>query len=440
MTSHFGTDGIRGRAGTFLTAELALRAGGGFAATLQGRSALPAVAVGSDTRLSSPMLRSALIAGLTQGGCTVLDLGIVPTPVVPFMMLARKASGGVMITASHNPVADNGIKFFGRDGYKIGSEVEKAIERAINGGAVPASEFGGIEELDAGEPYLGYLKKTVKAAGNGPGLKLVLDCAYGAAAALAPQAFEQAGFEVEAINAQFDGARINVNCGATDLATLSAKVRKAKADLGLAFDGDGDRVLAVDHEGRPVSGDKIIALLATRIPAYKKQGMVVMTHMTNLGVEEELARQGVRMLRTEVGDIQVLAAMRREGLHLGGEQSGHVIMSDLSTSGDGIMTGLRLADVVRKAKRPLADLAAQFPEYSQQLTNLPVQDKESWRTNKPLAKELQRIRSTYSDVRFYLRPSGTESLIRVLTESRDAERCRQGNAAACQLLKDFNGG
>jgi phosphoglucosamine mutase len=443
MTSHFGTDGIRGRAGVTLTVELALRAASGFASVLprkgEGR---PVVVLGRDPRLSSPALAAATSAGLLQAGCDVVDLGIVPTPVVPFAMRARKAAGGVMITASHNPVPDNGIKFFGADGFKISEREEATIDKAIVSGSLPraASEFGVSGNSDPTEAYLAYLRSAVRNRTNGHTLRIVLDCANGSTSELAPRAFDNAGFVVETINSRFDGRRINVNCGATYLRPLAAQVKRSRADFGLAFDGDGDRVLAVDHLGRQVSGDKIIALLALNIKSYRQQGAVVMTQMTNLGVEEALAREGVRMLRTEVGDVQVLAAMRREGLALGGEQSGHVIMLDLATSGDGILTGLRLAEVVRKAKQPLAGLAARFPEYPQKLTNLALRDKEAWRRSKTLQGELSRIRKGFPDVRFYLRPSGTEDLIRVLTESRDAGRCLQGNAAACDALREWNGG
>jgi phosphoglucosamine mutase len=445
MTSHFGTDGIRGRAGEKLTAELALRAAGGFAqgiAKHAARAGRATVVVGCDPRLSSPMLVAATTAGLLQAGCDVLDLGIVPTPVVPFKLLARKAGGGIMITASHNPVPDNGIKFFGADGFKIGTDVEAAIEHAIDKGTghLANADFGTVVSLDAQPAYLAFLRKVVRSASNGHTLRIVLDCACGATSELAPRAFEQAGFEIDVINGRFDGSRINVNSGATDLQMLASRVKKTKADLGLAFDGDGDRVLAVDHLGRAVSGDKIIALMATRIKAYRDQGAVVMTQMTNLGVEETLGRQGVHLHRTEVGDIQVLKGMQAAGLSLGGEQSGHVIMLDLATSGDGILTGLRLADLVRKAKRPLAELVADFPEFPQKLTNLQLRDKEAWRRSKALTRELARVRSSYPDVRFYLRPSGTENLIRVLTESRSAEQCTLGNEAACRALRDWNSG
>jgi phosphoglucosamine mutase len=356
--------------------------------------------------------------------------------------VARKASGGIMITASHNPVPDNGIKFFAGDGYKINSEIEASIEGAINKGA-PGSDnptFGTLTYLDARPGYLVYLQKIVRRSGNGHNIRIVLDCAYGATSELAPQAMEQAGFEIDVINGTFDGSRINVKCGATHLDALAARVKKNGADMGLAYDGDGDRVLAVDHLGRPVSGDKIIALLALRLRSYRKQGAVVMTQMTNLGVEEALEREGVRMHRTEVGDIQVLAGMRREGLNLGGEQSGHVIMSDVATSGDGILTGLRLADVVRRLHKPLAELVASFPEYPQMLTNLELRDKAAWKKDKPLAGKLNRIHKLFPDVRFYLRPSGTENLMRILTESRSSQRCREGNEAVVRALKEWNGG
>lgn len=346
-----------------------------------------------------------------------------------------------MITASHNPVPDNGIKFFGGDGYKISSQVEADIEAAINGEAVIREpSFGKVELFDAASGYLAYLRKIVRSSGNGHNLRLVLDCAHGATSELAPLAMQQAGFEVHVINGSFDGSRINVKCGATHLEALAAHVKKTKADMGLAYDGDGDRVLAVDHLGHSVSGDKIIALLALRIKTYRQQGAVVMTQMTNLGVEEALAREGVRMHRTEVGDIQVLAGMQREGLHLGGEQSGHVIMRDMATSGDGILTGLRLADIVRRAKKPLAELVAPFSEYPQKLTNLELRDKAAWRKDRPLGTKLAKIHRSYPDVRFYLRPSGTENLMRVLTESRDAQRCLESNDAVVRALKEWNGG
>jgi phosphoglucosamine mutase len=247
-------------------------------------------------------------------------------------------------------------------------------------------------------------------------------------------AFDKAGFNVEAVNCEFDGSRVNVNCGATDLSHLSRQVRKSKADVGLAFDGDGDRVKAVDEYGHEVSGDRIIALFATRLPRYRKQGAAVMTQMTNMGVEEELLKRGIKLIRTEVGDIQVLTAMRRHKLNLGGEQSGHIILRDKVPSGDGILVGLQLAAMVRSLQQPLSSLVANFVEFPQKLVNLRVRDRLAWRNDKKFNHEYKKLRNKYTDVRFYLRPSGTEDVVRVLTESRLPERCEAANAVLCEAL------
>ncbi len=441
LTRYFGTDGIRGHAGEFLTPELVQRAAYGYAATLGGKRygnrRRPLVAVGEDSRLSSPMLRCAVVSGLNYGGCDALLLGCVPTPVVVYSVLQRKLAGGVMVTASHNPVGDNGVKFFAGNGLKIAPEAEQAIE-AVLGGASPrvAEElyFGQSQACDPQPEYLNYLQQAVKLPAKLKPLRIVLDCANGATAMLAPPAFAQAGFAVESINAKFDGAKVNVRCGATDLTALCLSVQRAGADLGLAFDGDGDRVLAVDELGQPVNGDKLIALLALRLPRYRKSGAVVMTQMTNLGIEQELEKKGIHMVRTDVGDVLVMRALLEQGLLLGGEQSGHVIQRDLLPAGDGILAGLQFAAVVASAAQPLSELAGQFPEFPQRLTNLRVQDKYAWQRDKRVARQLQAVERKYPQVRFYLRPSGTEPLIRVLTEAADAGQCEQSNADACAVL------
>jgi phosphoglucosamine mutase len=447
LTSHFGTDGIRGRAGSVLTTDLAHLAAFGFATRAPAKGAYsakrPMAVLGRDSRQSSPMLAGAVASGLMVGGWDVLDLGIVPTPLVPFEILRRGFAGGVMITASHNPVHDNGVKFFSADGRKISEALEERIEQVIEAGQARVNaetwRFGALSEHDASEEYLRFAIRASGGTARPRGMRLVLDCAHGAACVLAPQAFERCGFGVQTICGSFDGARINVKCGATHLEALSRAVRRSKADFGLAFDGDADRVLAVDQEGRAVSGDKIIGLLATRIPRYKKQGGVVMTHMTNLGVEEALARRGVVMHRTDVGDAKVAATMSRLKLDLGGEQSGHVIMRDLLPSGDGILTGLRFACLVRASGKTLAELAGEFPEYPQLLTNLAVDDKSGWQGDKRLGKRLSEIRAQYRQARFYIRPSGTENLLRVLTESREKAICLAANEAACGALLEWDG-
>lgn len=444
MQRHFGTDGIRGRAGESLNPELAVRAAYGFTRTV-GRTKLkyqregrPLIYAGCDPRLSSPMLKAAVCSGIALGGCDVIDVGIVPTPLIPFMVLSDKAAGGVMITASHNPVEDNGIKFFNADGVKINAQDERRIEEVITSpGRLKISReiaYGEFHYQDPTADYLAFVRQALRLRPNGNGFKIVLDCAHGATCQLAPAAFKRAGFKVDIIHGEFDGHNVNVRCGATDLNDLSAAVAGSKANMGLAFDGDGDRVLAVDESGRPVSGDKIIALFSTRLKRYREAGAVVMTHMTNVGVENALAGSGVRMVRTEVGDSNVLRAMVRRRLNLGGEQSGHIIMRDKLPGGDGILVGLQLASLVRTARNPLSRLIAGFTEYPQILTNLKVKDKLSWQDDQSFERRMKKLQARYADARFYLRPSGTEDVVRVLTEACDPEICSASNEAACGLF------
>ena len=450
MGRFFGTDGIRGRAGDKLSPELVVRAAFGFTKVLrQGRRTYarhdrPWIIVGTDSRVSSPMLKAAVTSGLAFGGCDVVDLGTVPTPLVPFTLLEQQAAGGVMITASHNPIEDNGVKFFGGDGLKIGAQQERSIEDTINTPGrlkVPKEiGFGALQSMDAGPAYLKFLASSLRSRANGRAVKVLLDCAHGATCALAPRAFDQAGFAVDCIHDTFDGYQVNVKCGATDLLELGERVRNGRYEFGLAFDGDGDRVLAVDEKGRAVSGDKIIALMGTRLKRYRDQGAVVMTHMTNIGVELALNRRGVKMVRTEVGDINVLRTMNKRRLSLGGEQSGHIIMLDRLPGGDGILAGLQLAMVIRSAKRPLGDLVADFEEFPQVLTNLTVRDKLGWQDNKGFIRSLDALKSRYRDVRFYMRPSGTEDVVRVLTEAGDPGVCRTSNAEACALFLEWDKG
>lgn len=447
MSQYFGTDGIRGKAGYTLCPELALRAAYGFTLSIPKKHRYRAsgradVVVGSDSRLSSPMIKAAVLSGLGLGGVDAVDLGIVPTPVVPFMLLRRKALGGVMITASHNPVGDNGIKFFSVDGIKLKPRHECEIEKVIDAKDYVRTNagpyFGEIEPCAATEEYLAFLRTALKSKSRKQRISVVLDCAAGATCELAPLAFENAGYRVTAINAQFNGARVNVRSGATHLSGLARAVRRAGADLGLGFDGDGDRVLAVDELGGEVNGDRIIALLATRLKRYRSERAVVMTQMSNLGVELALKDRGIAMVRTEVGDINVLAAMRRRKLHLGGEQSGHIIMSDRLQAGDGILAGLQLADIVSNSMAPLSEIAAEFPLYPQRLTNLKVSDKAAWRQDKKLAAQLKTIAREFSDVRIYIRPSGTEDVVRLLTEAEDSGRCNSSNAYICEAFQAWD--
>jgi len=448
MQRYFGTDGIRGRAGEKLCPELALRAAYGFAIQIASkgrrgkRRNRARIAVGCDSRLSSPMLTSAVNAGLTLAGCDVLDLGLVPTPVVPLEVLRVAAAGGVMVTASHNPVPDNGIKLFGSTGAKVSATCERAIERFIDEPgrrqAADVVHYGVVIPTDATDSYLAFTRRAIPARSGQPRLRIVLDCAHGATSFLARPAFEAAGHTVYTINADADGSRVNVRCGATDLSPVRRGVREHHADLGLAFDGDGDRVKAVDEKGHEASGDKIIALFATRLRRYRSQGAVVMTQMSNAGVEQALRERGVRMVRTDVGDIHVLAAMRRRRLNLGGEQSGHIIMRDKAPTGDGILAGLQLAQIMRTSGLPLSALLRGFNEYPQLLTNISVVDKEAWRGDKELLADLAAIRKRYAGVRLYIRPSGTEDVMRVLAEAQDPVQCQQAHGAACQAFQEWD--
>lgn len=447
MSQYFGTDGIRGEAGNTLCPELALRAAYGFALLLPKQYRYRAsnqanVIVGSDSRISSPMIKAAVLSGLGLGGVDAVDLGIVPTPVIPFMLTQRKAHGGVMITASHNPVEDNGIKFFSKDGLKLKRHHECEIEKVVDAtGWVRTNAgpcFGETKSCNAAVEYLGFLRTAVRRSSSMRRISVVLDCAAGATCELAPLAFQQAGYRVTAINAHFDGARVNVKSGATDLRGLERAVKRAGADLGLGFDGDGDRMLAVDECGGVVNGDRILALFASRLRRYRSERAVVMTQMSNLGVELALKGRGIAMIRTEVGDINVLAAMRKKKLHLGGEQSGHIIMSDRLHAGDGILAGLQLCNIVSSCKVTLSTIAAEFPLYPQRLTNLKISDKAAWRKDKKLARQLEAIARQYSDVRTYIRPSGTEDVVRVLTESADASRCDRSNASICDALQAWD--
>ena len=450
MGPYFGTDGIRGRAGELLTPELALRAAYAFAHVISKSQPAfqpqrrPAIVVGRDSRLSSPMLEAAAVSGIALAGCDTLLLEIVPTPVVPFMVLKCKAAGGVMITASHNPVQDNGVKFFGPDGMKINGQLTSAIERIIDhpGSCTEPKQlyFGHSQRIDAAADYLRFVQQQFSPKTQQRTLKIVLDCAYGAAAKLAPMVFSQFGIAVYPINAEFDGSRVNVKCGATDLLQLTDKVRSTHADLGLAFDGDGDRVLAVDHNGTAVDGDQIIAIFATRLPRYRRQHAVVMTQMSNMGVEEALAARGIQFIRTEVGDTLVLEELIKQNLYLGGEQSGHIILRDKLPTGDGILAGLQLMQILRSTGLSLAELASAFPQYPQKLTNLRIHDRQAWLKDKRLHQRFLQIRTEYAKVRFYLRPSGTENVVRVLTEAQDPQQCQRGNVAVCEAFAAWDGG
>jgi phosphoglucosamine mutase len=418
----FGTDGVRGVANRDLSPELALalgRAAGTLLASDGGE-----VVVGRDTRLSGPMLEGALTAGLCSAGATVRLAGVVPTPAVAFLTVDEKARAGAVISASHNPVPDNGIKFFSDEGLKIADEVEERIEELMQEPLddLPAGEaIGRAEALPGGlDRYVRHLLGTIEHPLTG--LRVVLDCAHGAAHAAGPRAFREAGADVIAIHTDPDGSRINVDCGSTSLNELSAAVVAEAADLGLAFDGDADRVLAVDEAGRPVDGDRIIALAAIRLHerGALTNGTVVATVMANLGFVKALETRGIEVVAAPVGDRYVAEAMAEHGAALGGEQSGHVIFGEHTTTGDGILTGLQLASALVSSDEVMSSLVDLFEPYPQVLINVPVAARGSLEDSAALWDEVRTAERSLGDGgRVLIRPSGTEPLVRVMVEATD---------------------
>ena len=423
MTKLFGTDGIRGVANSDLTPDLVLALGraAGVVAAQRGT-----VVVGRDTRLSGPMLEAALVAGLCSSGASVRLAGVIPTPAVAFLTREQKAEAGAVISASHNPVPDNGIKFFSSDGYKLGTELEEAIEQAM---AEPPVELptgtgvGSVERIeDAADLYIDHLLVSI----DEPlaGLRIVLDCAHGAAYEVGPRAFKEAGATVTVLHAEPDGGRINVACGSTDLAALAQQVQANGADMGFGFDGDADRVLAVDETGQEVDGDRIIALSALRL---KERGeltkdLVVGTVMANLGFRRTLAEHGIEVIAAPVGDRFVVEQMRETGAVLGGEQSGHVIFAEHSTTGDGILTALQVAAAVSASDSTLSALAHVFEPFPQVLVNVPVKDRSALEGAEDVWERVRAAEDTLGEEgRVLLRASGTEQLVRVMVEASDPD-------------------
>ena len=424
--TRFGTDGVRGVANEELTPELALALGRAAARVLDA----PAFVVGRDTRRSGPLLQAAFSAGLAAEGADVADLGVLPTPGVAAVAEARGVPGAV-ISASHNPFGDNGIKLFSLFGTKLPVEVEGAIEREL--AALLADpdrpprrptghDVGRISaEPDAVELYRAQLARTLEGR-NLNGLRLVVDCANGAASAIAPRVFADLGAQVTALYDAPDGANINDQCGSTDPGELAREVVAQGADLGLAFDGDADRVIAIDHDGSVVDGDVLLALFALDLADRGELAgnTVAVTVMTNLGFRLAMEARGIAVRETDVGDRHVLAALDADGLSLGGEQSGHIIFRARSTTGDGILTGLALADLVLRAGRSLVDLSAGLVErVPQRLVNVPIPQPERLSESPEVWDAVAKAEAELGhEGRVLLRPSGTEPLVRVMVEAR----------------------
>ena len=421
MARLFGTDGVRGIANEKLTPELAFRLGKAGAYVL-GKSAPKAkIIIGRDTRISGDMLEAALAAGICSMGVDVVKVGVLPTPGIAYLTGKNEVNAGVVISASHNPFEDNGIKFFDSRGFKLPDEIEDEIERHLEFtdflDRPIGDKVGRIIGLENGpQAYASFLKSQTPSL---EGLKIVLDCANGAASTIGPQIFKELGAEVIPVFNKPDGTNINVACGSTHPETLAREVLKYQADIGLAFDGDADRVIAVDEKGNVIDGDYIMVICAL---ALKEKGelannAVVVTVMSNLGLHKALRKAGITVYQTKVGDRYVMEKMLETGAILGGEQSGHIIFLNHNTTGDGLLTGLKLLGVLKEKQAKLSELAAQMHRFPQVLLNVRVNNKERVMNNDFVKYKIEEVEAALGeDGRILVRPSGTEPLIRVMLE------------------------
>ena len=427
----FGTDGIRGKANTHpITAETALLVGKTTAHVLGGHSKSRRVIIGKDTRLSGYMLETAVTAGLVSMGMDVFLVGPIPTPAVAHLTRSMGTAAGFMLTASHNPADDNGIKIFGADGYKLSDELEERIEAMVLEGTVasdhiPSNQIGKAYLVeDARGRYIEYAKSSIDNLSL-EGLKVALDCANGAAYFVAPLIFKELGAEVVKMGTSPDGHNINDGVGALYPEKLGQLVRETGADIGVALDGDADRVIFCDAQGRPVDGDRIMGMCALDL---KRDGVLardtlVVTTMSNLGLVESMRENGIRVEITDVGDRQVIERMRAGGFNLGGEQSGHVIFGDYTTTGDGIVTALHTLAMMQKRRKTLAELAACIHDYPQRLASLRVAAKPPLESLARLQADLALCHGEFGDGgRTLVRYSGTENKLRILVECREATR------------------
>ena len=435
----FGTDGVRGVANRDLTPELAFSIGRAAVIALGGIRR-PRLAVGRDTRASGLMLESALAAGACSAGGDVIRVGTVPTPAVAFMTADLGARLGAVISASHNPAEDNGIKLFSGDGFKLADEVEDEIERLVTGGDGPRPEGGDVGMIsDAVEEPDRYLDHLVGAAeARLDGMRVVVDAANGAAWRLGPDVLRRLGATVEAINAEPDGTNINAGCGATVPEVVAEAVRDLGADAGVAFDGDADRVMFADADGRVVDGDQVVTACAT---AMKGAGAlakdtVVVTVMANLGLRRALGEGGITVLETQVGDRYVLEEMRRAGAVLGGEQSGHVIFLDRATTGDGLLTAVRFLSLAAATGRTVADLSRLMRRYPQVLENVRVREAGAVAGSEAVLTVVRRVEEELGERgRVLVRASGTEPVVRVMVEAETPEVARRHAAAVIDAVR-----
>lgn len=444
MSRMFGTDGVRGVAGTELTIELATKLGmaGAYVLTRE-QEHQPTIIVGCDTRISGGMLASALMAGICSVGANAIYVGVVPTPAIAYLTRKHKVDAGVVISASHNPMEFNGIKFFNGKGYKLKDELEDEIETLIRNNMkdVPIPTGSGVGKIeyrfDIQDEYISFMKKRVPV--DLSGLKIVVDCAEGASYYTSVKTLKELGADLVSIHTDPDGTNINSNCGSTHMSELQARVVYEKADIGIAFDGDADRMLAVDEGGQLVDGDQIMAIIGNHM---KRQGKlkkdtIVVTVMTNLGFSLMGERENIHIEKTKVGDRYVLENMLEHGYNLGGEQSGHIIFLDDNTTGDGLLSALHLLKVMVDTKEKLSDLASVMEVLPQALVNakVPNHKKEHYMDYAEIAEAIQILEEKFNgEGRVLIRPSGTEPLVRVMIEGKNQQEIEKDAKALAELI------
>ena len=427
MRKYFGTDGIRGIAGESLTADLSFKVGKALGKLLTEKKEHPKVVIGRDTRISCDMIEQALTAGLTSTGVNVMTVGTIPTPAIAYLTKTIETDSGIMISASHNPYQDNGIKIFGPDGFKLTDEQELEIESLIdNSEQIKNASFEKIGKLYGGselsQKYVQHIKQSI--SGDLSNIKIALDCANGATTGVAPYIFGDLEADIETIGCQPNGININDNVGSTKIDTISAFVKENNVDVGFAFDGDGDRVLAVDANGNIVDGDKIMFILAKHLKEQGelKDNMVVSTVMSNIGFYKAIEENGLQSVKTAVGDRYVVEEMRNNNYSLGGEQSGHIILMNYATTGDGILTAVKLANIIKSTGKSLEELVSEVSIYPQKLVNIKVIDKKAAMEDSEILAECEKVeKELEGNGRILLRASGTENLIRVMVEASSDE-------------------
>ena len=441
----FGTDGVRGRANVHpMTPQLAMALGQAVAHVFKGRGrGQRRVLIGKDTRLSGYMFEDALAAGMCSMGANVIQVGPMPTPALAFLTEDMRCDAGVMISASHNEYSDNGIKFFGHDGFKLADEIEAQIEAIVASGAL-GSELAKFDQIgkakridDAEGRYVVFLKKTFPHQASLDGIRVVLDCANGAAYKVGPTVLSELGAEVFPLGVSPNGININQDCGSTYPEHCANRVREVRADVGIAVDGDADRVIMIDERGAVVDGDQVLAMCARDMHERKvlRGGGVVATVMSNLGLEKALARDGLSLERTQVGDRYVVEEMRRSGYNLGGEQSGHIIFSDSSRTGDGLMSALQVLAIMARTGRKLSEMADEFQHFPQVLLAVPVADKKPLESLPTVKDAIERVeRELAGSGRVLIRYSGTELKARVMVEGEDE---RQVSEFAHELANEL---